>query len=257
MRGAGRLLLVGVLWAAACADRTFDMLPSDGPAPMAAGSGGNETGGSPGAGRGAGGKPAAGRGGSGGRGGAAGTLSGGKGGGGSGGTGLVSEGGAGDEPSCGFPGCDSHCKYGGPTCIDCRDESSCALVHDRPHCSEYSGCVACRPAESGECPVPGTCDTDCGSGQRCDDYTYTCQPDCKGTPGAPGTPRCPASRPFCDQNRDVCVECDPSPNSVFTCADGLACSPVGDCHPCAKDVECGLYRTCSNGHCVASTPPSP
>lgn len=256
MRRGGRFLLLGVLLAAACVDKTFDMLPA---APDKS-TGGSDTAGAPAAGRGAAGRAAAGRGGSG-RGGTGGAgAQGGKGAGGSGGgggTGAVSEGGAGNEPPCGFPGCDSHCKYGGPGCIDCRSDADCAAFRGQTHCSEYSGCVECRPAETPECPDTGVCDADCPSNESCDEYTYTCQIDCKEGRHCPGT------RPFCDQAQ-LCRQCDPTPANQVWCTDGLACSPLGECHPCGKDNDCnypnpqnGVLRDCIQGRCVTPTPVPP
>ncbi len=238
MGRAGRLFVWGVLWAAGCADHTFDMLPNEksSPLPPATSAGGSDAAGSPGAGRGGAGKPSSGRGGSGGRGGTGGTgpVSGGKGGNGSGGTGLVSDGGAGDEPACAFPGC---CAPNVPGCYqcphgneDCPYDEVCSLTH---------GCVACRPPM--DCPDRLGCDLDCSTDERCDIQTYTCQKDC-----ARGQ-ECPASRPTCDKQREVCVVCD-ALQTPSGCPYPYTCSPADTCVECVSSANCdsnSLKPVCS------------
>jgi hypothetical protein len=278
MRGSGRLFFLGVLWAAGCADHTFDMLPGDKPAPMppATSAGGSDTAGSPsGAGRGGAGKPSSGRGGGGGRGGTGGqggtgALSG-KGGGGTGGTGLVGDGGSADESSCPYAatGC---CAPGAFGCYPCHN-GSCPTPDV---CSQTHGCVECRP--STECTAPDDCVSDCGPGEFCD-YKYTCQKDCSQDPKVCGD----SGRAVCDKQRKVCVECDyaqvPSTcpyalrcSLADTCVECLTsadcvydptrpvCSDSETCKPCKLDTDCGAPnsppRVCDrSGACVPSSQP--
>jgi hypothetical protein len=225
MRGSGRLFFLGVIWASACADHTLDLLPNEKAAPPTA-TGGSDTAGNPGAGRGGtAGKPAAGHGGTGGRGGTGGTLpQSGKGGGGSGGTGLVSEGGGSGEPACAFPGC---CTPGLPVCYECPHGSA-----DCPYdevCSLTHGCVQCRPPM--DCADPLGCDLDCSPEERCDIKTYTCQKDCiRGQ-------QCPTDRPTCDSQRKVCVECDAA-QTPSGCPYPLTCSPIDTCVECLTSASC-------------------
>ncbi|HTQ07346.1 MAG TPA: hypothetical protein VMI54_26000 [Polyangiaceae bacterium] len=215
MRGMGRILVVGVLWAAGCVDQTFDLLPKPGQ-PSSASAGSGTTGG-------AAGRSSAGRSGSGGTGTPAG-----RGAGGSAGTTVFGDAGSGDDTQCGPSGC-SHCsKHAATGCVDCRVDDDCANVPGRPHCSQYSGCVECRSGI--ECPNATGCDTDCAADYRCDYQTDMCQPDCiRQQP-------CPASRPTCDTTRGVCLECNPSLG--FVCAYGLFCSRNGECIECMTSYDC-------------------
>ncbi len=256
MRGVGRILVVGVLWAAGCVDDTFDMLPKQSagaPGTVTAGTG--TAAGAPSAGRGGAGRGSGGTGAIGGRG--------------SSGSAALGEGGVGDQPACGPSGCDSHCAPGVFGCIDCHVDDDCP--GSKRHCSQTHGCVECRP---GGADCPG-CESDCTSGERCDDQTYTCQQVCHRDS------ECTPYRPHCDTGQGVCLECDPSNPQAF-CTNGFVCSYFGSCVQCLSNANCadstlvcasnwtcracnntpecnppntpaGLYRTCTDGHCVLNT----
>jgi hypothetical protein len=248
MRNFGRILTLGVLGLVGCEDKNFNLLPTDATGPLtAAGTGGEVA--------------TSGMAGSGGTGGRAGTGGSGNG----GNAGTKSNAGSGGAAQCGTPDNPPRCYVLG--CDPCCSDDDC---HDaeKPYCSHYSGCVACRTAS--DCVDGHDCPSDCDPGLTCDYATNTCLPSCGYCPQT--------SRPFCDLNRMVCVEC----RSNADCHGIQHCSPAGECgecfnrtdpcppdrpicHPealdceaCTSDDECALlpggsHELCKGGKCVMSS----
>jgi len=218
MRNLGRILTIGVLWLVGCSEKTFPLLPEDGGAPMAGGAGaGAGRGGTAGVGAAAG---MPGRGGMGGRG-AAGSAG-------------MAQGGSGNGSGCPPTGCEPpHCST--PGCIPCASEADCQQKGTtKPHCNSYTNsCVECR--YTGDCK---------DEGRACDQWLYTCMPDCSLGPSY-----CPDSLPVCSHERgNICVACDDHHECEFP----LKCSGLDLCVECTSRSDCNDAKpVCSlSGECV-------
>ena len=177
-------------------------------------------------------------------------------------------------PGC-FPGsCSDDSDCGAGTCSpgSCSDDSlDCSIDGDCAANTCDTGTSLCT-VSGDDCSTNG--DADC-SAQTCSTFGRRCA--CDNPTYDPGDPICSDDEctdelcvfkcedelckvdDSCDDDTDCfgnictaegnCVECEA--NTDCDEEDGEACSAEGECtKPCTKDVECGLFETCTTGACV-------
>ncbi|RKH05666.1 hypothetical protein D7V97_23605 [Corallococcus sp. CA053C] len=169
----------------------------------------------------------------------------------------------------------------GDTCSPCGPTAPiCATVNGQFACVQ---CTQNSDCATGRCDVTtNTCtgcirDSDCGSGQVCDEPNFTCV-QCTGDENCPNGQVCdPTSNTCSECNQDTdcdrglrcsnhaCVLCDSNDacagNSCNCCPNGTQCAAPTpgappSCVECTTDSQCSNGQRCDtvNGACVDTVP---
>ncbi|RKH49696.1 hypothetical protein D7V93_31570 [Corallococcus llansteffanensis] len=176
--------------------------------------------------------------------------------------------------------CDS-ALFCGDTCSPCGQSTPhCANVNSRYSCVQ---CTADADCVTGRCDLTdNTCkgcvnDSQCASGQVCDEPSFTCV-QCTGDENCPNGQVCdPTSNTCAECNQDTdcdrglrcsnhaCVLCDSNDacagNSCNCCPNGTQCAAPTpgappSCVECTTDSQCSNGQRCDtvNGACVDAVP---